>query len=155
MLRRGSERAALIGKRPCLRVVIRDRAHSPRRLTKHSFAAHPVLHSLLQTAVLKPHIIVRQIKDSQPLRQIFVAEALNQTQRDDLIAVVTDMPFAAQRFDSLQKPLGRIVLNLEALLSYCHVVTRERGATSVGGARALGLLPVHHGPERDLAGHDG
>ena len=89
MLRRGSERAS------GLRVVIRDRAHSSRRLYEHAFAADPVLHSLLHTAVLKPRIIVRQIKDSQPLRQIFVAEARGQTQRGDLIAAVTDMPFCS------------------------------------------------------------
>ena len=102
-----------------------------------------------------PHNTVRQIKDSQPLRQLFVAEARGQPQRDDLIAGVTDMPFAAQRFDSLQKPLGRTMFSLEALLGYCHVVTQERGATPVEGARALGLPPLHHGPERDPAGHDG
>ena len=140
MLHRNSERAALAGKLPNLRVIIRDRAHSSRHLNEHSFAADPVLHSLFQTAVLQQHSIVRQLKDSQPLRQIFVAEARSQTFRDDFITVVTDMSFAAQRFDSLQKPLGRIVLNLEALLSYCHVVTRERGATSAEGQRCLEFL---------------
>ena len=140
MLHHNSERAALAGKLPNLRVIIRDRAHSSRHLNEHSFAADPVLHSLLQTAVLNPHSVVRQIKDSQPLRQIFVAEARSQPYRDDLITAVTDMSFAAQRFDSLQKPLGKIVLNLEALLSYCHVVTRERGATSVEGQRCLEFL---------------
>ena len=43
-------------------------------------------------------------------------------------------------FDLLAKPVGRIVLNLEALLSYCHVVIRERGATSVEGQGRLGFL---------------
>ena len=50
------------------------------------------------------------------------SEARVQTHQNDLVAVVTDMSFAAQRFDSLQKPLGRIVLNLEALLSHCTLV---------------------------------
>ena len=140
MLHTGSERAALAEKLPNLRAIIRDRAHSSRHLNEHSFTADPILHSLLQTAVLKQHSIVRQIKDSQPLRQIFVAEARSQTHRDDLITVVTDMSFAAQRFDSLQKPLGRIVLNLEALLSYCHVVTRERSANSPEVPRCLEFL---------------
>ena len=97
MLRRGSERASLAAKLPSLRVAVRGRAHSSRHLNEHSCAADPVLHALLHTAVLKPHSIVRQIKDSQPLRQIFVAEARSQTQRDDPSAAVTDMSFAAQR----------------------------------------------------------
>ena len=140
MLHRDSQRAALADKLPNLRVVIRDRAHSSRHLNEHSFAADPVLQLLLQTAVLKPHSIARQIKDSQPLRGIFVREARNQASRDDLIAVVTDMSFAPQRFDSLQKPLGRIVLNLEALLSYCNLVVRERGPTSLDGQGCISFL---------------
>ena len=140
MLHRDSERAALAEKLPNLRVVIRDRAHSSRHLNEHSFAADPILHLLLQTAVLKPHSIVRQIKDSQPLRGVFVGEARNQAQREDLLAVVTDMSFAPQRFDSLQKPLGRIVLNLEALLSYCTLVVRERGPTSDEGQGCIAFL---------------
>jgi hypothetical protein len=113
MLHRNSERDALAEKLPNLRAVIHDRAHSSRHLKEHSFAADPVLHSLLQAAVL----------DSQTLRA-------------DLLAVVTDMSFAAQRFDSLQKPLGRIVLNLEALVRYCHLVIRDRGAGSERGEAA-------------------
>jgi len=140
MLHQKSERSALVAKMPNLRVVIRDRAHSSRHLNEHSFAADPVLQMLLQTAVLRPHSIARQLKDSQPLRAIFVAEAQNQLSRDDLIATVTDMSFAAQRFDSLQKPLGRIVLNLEALLSYCHIVIRERGHASEEGQGCMGFV---------------
>ena len=48
-----------------------------------------------------------------PLRQIFVAEARCHATRDDFIDIVTNMSVARHRFDSLQKPLGRIVLNLE------------------------------------------
>ena len=140
MLHQRSERSALVEKMPNLRVVIRDRAHSSRHLNEHSFAADPVLQMLLQTAVLRPHSIARQLKDSQPLRAIFVAEAQNQLNRDDLIATVTDMSFAAQRFDSLQKPLGRIVLNLEALLSYCLIVIRERGHASEEGQGCMGFV---------------
>ena len=140
MLHQKSERAALAEKMPNLRVVIRDRAHSSRHLNEHSFAADPVLQLLLHTLVLRQHSIARQLRDSQPLRAVFVAETKNQLHRDDLIATVTDMSFAAQRFDSLQKPLGRIVLNLEALLSYCYVVVRERGQTSEEGQGCMALL---------------
>ena len=140
MLHQRSERKALAEKMPNLRVVIRDRAHSSRHLNEHSFAADPVLRMLLHTVVLRPHSIARQLRDSQPLRAIFVAETKNQLHRDDLIATVTDMSFAAQRFDSLQKPLGRITLNLEALLSYCYIVVRERGQTSEEGQGCMALL---------------
>ena len=88
--------------------------------------------------MLRAHIAVRQIKDSQVLRDICVGEARNQAARDDLPAAGPDMSFAPQRFDSRQRPLGKIVINLEALVSYCHGVVRDRGAT-----------------ECDLLGHDG
>ena len=111
-------------------VVTNARAHNSRHLHKRASAADPILQYLLHTAVLKPHNIARQIKNSQPLRHVFVCEAHNQERQNKLIATVTDMPFAAQRFDSLQKPLGRTVVTLEALVSYCHLVIRERRATS-------------------------
>ena len=90
MLHQKPERAALAEKMPNLRVVIRDRAHSSRHLNEHSFAADPVLQLLLHTLVLRQHSIARQLKDSQPLRAVFVAETENQLHRDDLIATVTD-----------------------------------------------------------------
>jgi hypothetical protein len=133
MLHVKSLRSALAPKLPNLRVIIRDRAHSSRHLSARSFAADPVLQDLLDVTILKPHSVIRQIRDSMPLRQIFVAEARSQARRDDFIDVVTNMSFAGHRFDSLQKPLGRIVLNLEAITSYCHIVTRDRGPSSVEG----------------------
>ena len=133
MLHVKSLRSALAPKLPNLRVIIRDRAHSSRHLSARSFAADPVLQDLLDVTILKPHSVIRQIRDSMPLRQIFVAEARSQARRDDFIDIVTNMSFAGHRFDSLQKPLGRIVLNLEAITSYCHIVTRDRGPSSVEG----------------------
>ena len=52
------------------------------------------------------------------------------------------MSFAAQRFESLQKPLRRRVINLEALASYCHVVVRYRGATSEEGQVCVACLMI-------------
>ena len=93
----------------------------------------------MHVAVLRARSIVRQIKDSQALRAICVDEARNQAARGDLLAAVADMPFTPQRFDSLQRPWGKIVVNLEALVSYCRVVVRDRGATSEDGARLCGV----------------
>ena len=50
------------------------------------------------------------------------------------------MSFAPQRFDSLQKPLGKLVINLEAPVSYCHVVVRDRAATSEAGQGCVACL---------------
>ena len=36
-------------------------------------------------------------------------------------------------FRLFAKPLGRIVLNLEAIANYCHIVGRGRGPSSVKG----------------------
>ena len=140
MLHRGSGRTPLAEKLPNLRVVIRDRPHSSRCLNGHSLAADPILHSLLQTAALKPYNTVQQIRGSQPLHQIFVAEARSRTRRDDRIATVTGVPVAAQRFGSRPQPLGWLLLNLEARLSYSHVVSREAGPRQWMGQGRLGFL---------------
>ena len=66
-----------------------------------------------------------------------MGEARNQTHRDELISIKIDMSFAGQRATSYRR---RIVLNLEALLSYCHLVVRERGATPEEGHWRLALL---------------
>jgi hypothetical protein len=68
-----------------------------------------------------------------PLRQIFVAEAQCQAKHEDFIEIVKQAHLASRRFDSLHKPLGRIVLNLEAINNYCHIVGRDRGPSSVEG----------------------
>ena len=113
---------------PNLRVVIRDLAHSSQHLNEHSCAADPILQFLMHVAVLRARNIARRIKDSQALRDICVGEARNQAARDDLLAAGTDMPVAPQRLDSLQKPSGKIVLNLEAPVRFCRVVVRDCGA---------------------------
>ena len=113
-------------------VIIRDRTHSSHHLSARYFAADPVLQELSDLTVRKPPSATRHNRDSMQFRQIFVAEARSQARRDDFIDIVTNMSFAGHRFDSLQKPLGRIVLNLEAITSYCHIVGRDRGPSSVG-----------------------
>ena len=40
------------------------------------------------------------------------------------------MPFAKQRFDSIAKPLGRCLLNLDAVISTMNIVCAEYLATS-------------------------
>ena len=75
MLHAKSLRSTLAPKLPNLRKIVRDRAHNSRHLSARSFATDPLLHALVGLSILKPHTVIRQIKDSTPLRQIFVAEA--------------------------------------------------------------------------------
>jgi len=77
----------------------------------------------------------REVAKQQHVRKARKLQALEglgtltpEQHRGDLVAVETDMSCATQRLDSLQ------ALSVEALLSYCHVVTRERGARRGKGA---------------------
>ena len=60
------------------------------------------------------------------------------------------MSFAGHRLGSLQKQLGRIVLNLEANISNCHIFIRGRGHSSVEG-KGCGVSAL---TEDSVIGHD-
>ena len=102
MLHVKSLRSALTPKLPNLRVIIRGRARNSRHLSARSFATEPLLQELLDLTILTPHSVIRQIRDSMPLRQIFVAKAQCQAKRDYFINVLTNMSFESHCFDSFQ-----------------------------------------------------
>jgi len=52
------------------------------------------------------------------------------------------MSFAKQRFDSTAKPLGRCLLNLDAVISTMNIVCGEYPATSKGHRGAADFLHV-------------
>ena len=49
---------------------------------------------------------------------------------DSVQSSVQHMPFAKQRFDSTAKPLGRCLLNLDAVISTMNIVCGEHPTTS-------------------------
>ncbi len=140
MLHPNSVRNSLAAKLPNLRLLIRDKAHSSRHLVRHGFQADPVLEKILNTVIMQKSSITNTLKNSLILRRVFKQEVADQAVLNDMLTCVSDLSFAKQRFDSIQKPLGRIVLNLEALIATATIVLDERGPNSNEGSGAADFL---------------
>jgi hypothetical protein len=139
-----------VDKLPNLRLVLRDKAHATRRITERTFKADPVLDHILQVVVLGEASVARLLKNSRRLQCLFEAEVAKQTRPGNAAGIQSDvrnMSFAKQRFDSTAKPLGRCMLNLEALTSTMDIICRgHQPATKEhrGAAAFLELLEERH-----------
>jgi len=131
MLHPASLRGDLALKLPSLRLVLRDKAHATRRLTERTFACDNCLGRIMQAVVLGQGSVSRLLKNSRRLQCIF-EEEVNKQDRvlGGIQSSVRNMSFAKQRFDSTAKPLGRCLLNLDAVISMMNIVCGEYPATS-------------------------
>lgn len=127
---------------PNLKVVVRDRPHATRRNVSRGWKADGVLHDILTRFVLGESSPVRLIQYSQQFKQWFAAHirhlepGLSAVKAHDFLK---DLGFAAHRFDSIQKPMSRIVLFLHPFLAtIVQIATERRGKTE--GAAALDFL---------------
>ena len=76
----------------------------------------------MQAVVLGQGSASRLLKNSRRLQCIFEGEVKKQDCRPDIMqSSVRNMPFAKQRFDSTAKPLGRCLLNLDAVISTMNI----------------------------------
>ena len=143
MLHPESLRGDLALKLPSLRLVIRDKAHATRRLTERTFACDTCLERIMQAVVLGQGSASRLLKNSRRLQCIFEGEVKKQDCLEDGVqSSVRNMSFAKQRFDSTAKPLGRCLLNLDAVISTMNIVCGEYPATSKEHRGAAEFLHV-------------
>ena len=145
MLHPGSLRSGLAPKLPNLRLVLRDKAHASRRITERTFQADPILHEILQVLLYGQPSVARLLHHSLPFQTIFEREVGKQTRPGnaaDIRGTVKNMSFAKQRFDSSAKPLGRCVLNLDALISTMEIIMRQRPTSSKEAQGARQFLAI-------------
>ena len=127
---------------PALKLVVRDRPHATRRNLSRGWAADPALEEIIQRFVLGPHSPTRLIQYSSQFKQLFATNI--RKLEADLSEVkahefVKDLGFAAHRFESLQKPLSRIVLFFPAFLTTLVQVAWQRKG-SEEGTQALDFI---------------
>ena len=115
---------------PKLKLIIRDRAHATRRITKRGWKADGYLHNLLQHVIFGKDSIVALIQYSS----VFQAWFQESIARQQAVPVsgqrVKNMSLAKQRFDSSQKPLGRTCLFFEAIVGDRIVMSFFEGMDS-------------------------
>jgi hypothetical protein len=129
------ERAMDVEKLPNLKMVIRDKAHATRRLSQRTFKVDKELDDILNIMLFKkkPHLttcIASMLRNSEPCAEVFQQEAKKQCQPSGAGSVpggvVLNLSFAKHRFDSTAKPLGICVWNLDAVISTCHIIVRDK-----------------------------
>jgi len=118
-----------------LKLVVRDRPHATRRNLSRGWKADPVLDEIVNKFILDPGSPTRLIQYSSQFQQMF---ASNIRQTDPSLSAVKihgfvkDLGFAAHRFESMQKPLSRIVLFFHAFLSTLVQIAWQRKNSDEG-----------------------
>ena len=87
-----------------------------------------------------PSSVSRLLKTSRHLASIFELEVAKPERLARVTSSVRNMSFAKQRFDSTSKPLGRCLLNLDALTNTMHSISSQRPSGSVEYTTAFKFL---------------
>ena len=141
---------------PNLRLVVRDKPHSMRRLTQRGWKSDPFLDDVHSSFVTGPKSPVRLIQFSDAFGAWFAKNVQlleGRCKAVDAHRLVQDLHFAPHRFDSTQKPLQRIVLYFVAVVATMTQIAQERrGADGAGCGRLLVMVDLREG---FTACHDG
>ena len=120
------ERAGTAEKLPRLKMILRDKAHSVRRLTQRTFKVDPVLNGILDELVTGQRSIAEMLHLSEPCSKVFREELKRREKPSDAPgATVHDLSWAKHRFDGVAKPLGVCVWNLDAVISTSTIIERD------------------------------
>ena len=109
---------------PNLRFVLRDRAHSSRRITSRPWHADTVLKEVLDFMCIGRGSIAKLVQFSPEIRRVFGNYA--HSSDSAVKTAVTNMRAAGHRFESHSKPLGRTCLFLHACIRTALHLTRSR-----------------------------
>ena len=142
MLARQSTAMEYQPRLPSLRVVVRDKPHAVRRNLTRGWKADPFLDEVANRFVFQTQSPTRMIQHSDAFKSWF-ANAVKQI--DPALSAValkqhiTDLGFAAHRFESAAKPMSRAVLFFHAFLGTTARVATER-RTEEEGRKAAEFL---------------
>ena len=128
---------------PNLRFVVRDKAHSSRRITSRPWAADEALKSTLNLLGHGPGSIAKLLQHSPEIQRIFRDFA--ETSDSQVNHVVRNFRAAAHRFESHAKPLGRTLLHLHACIrTALHLVQTRTDKASTKAKNWLLALTEEH-----------
>ena len=119
---------------PNLRCVIRDKAHSSRRITSRPWSVDSFLSDTLQNFCTGRGSIARLMQHSSEIRRVFADFA--KTSESAVDTIVANFRAAGHRFESHSKPLGRTCLFLHACVRTALHLVRSRKDDSAQRARA-------------------
>lgn len=128
--------AAVTGKAitPNLRLVIRDKTHASRRITRKPECADPFLVELVETLFTSKSSIVQRIHNSMVWR----AELEKYVQQmETRVATIKNVRAAKHRHESQAKPKGRFCLYMPAFVSVAENIAVAREAEERRDARAF------------------
>jgi len=124
---------------PSLRLVVRDKPHSARRLLQRTLPKDPFINDLMSTLIWSRGSLTKLIQNSAHFQNRF----RKHQERLSGGTIIKDLSYAAQRFDSTARPLGRMINHFEAFLQTAMDVVRERAPPKKehqGASRALEVL---------------
>ncbi|CAE7237118.1 unnamed protein product [Symbiodinium sp. CCMP2456] len=121
---------------PNLRFIVRDKAHSSRRITQRPWSADSALRDVLLHLCTGKGSIAKMIHHSDEIRRIFANFA--KTSSSNAITAATNMSAAGHRFESHAKPLGRSCIYIHATILTALRVWRTR--TDESSSRAKRFL---------------
>ena len=142
MLRPDSGRTGCEAQLPNLRLVIRDAAHASRRLLSRTWCQDPYIKRLLDALLWNKNSLAKTIRYTRVFQDLFLHHQ-RERRTDPAQPIIKNLAFAKQRFDSLAKPLARLVQHFDSALDVVADILRERGRASpehVNAARLVDIL---------------
>lgn len=112
----------------------KDRTHAARRILSRPWSADETLATSLDKMVTGPSSMVTLIQNSNHLSQLFNGFVKKMGSDEVKSSRIKNLAYRKHRFDSLQRPLGRFVLFLDAVISVTVWVTahnRDASETQV------------------------
>ena len=125
---------------PRLRVSMRDKTHAATRLASKPWAKDASLKEVFDWAVRGSGSITQLIANSPDLKKIFQTHVAGQLRSPVDGRRVRDLQAAKHRFQSTQRPLGRFVLWVDAVLATAHEVQQRRRLSSPQVAKKAGVF---------------
>ena len=108
---------------PKTKLVVKDPTHAVQRVLKRPFAAIPEVHDVHSTLITRNDSFTRTIQNSDVL-----GSAFNQfcKKHHDFCHRIKNLQMRKHRFDSTQRPTGRMVLFLRAFISTAIFTSTHR-----------------------------
>jgi hypothetical protein len=114
-----------------------ERTLAYARITKRPWSADPVLSDVMDSFVLSKASFMHVLTNSHSIRARFEYHQHKAPER--VIRTVRSLCMAKQRFDSTQKPLGRLLLWLDAVVCTAVEVARDRKGQPEGDKASVFL----------------
>ncbi|CAE7665454.1 unnamed protein product [Symbiodinium necroappetens] len=109
---------------PNVRLIGRDAAHAATRLLKRPWSVIPCVRDVVVSTITSQDSVAQRIFHSN----IFSDMLQKEIQKDAHLPQVASLSAAKHRFASFSKPLGRIVLHIQALFRVVHSIMFLRDA---------------------------